>query len=158
MIDKWFDNLTVGEKTVTAARTIGEADVVQFAMLSGDWNPLHVDAEYASTGPFGRRIAHGMLILAVASGLTPLKPPFVTAFYGIDNLRFIGPTFFGDTVHVETELVEAEPRSDSAGLVTFSVSVVNQRNEAIAVYKMKLLIAREPSLTDHPSLASSRIN
>lgn len=158
MINKWFDELEVGETTRSPARTITEADVVQFAMLSGDWNPLHADVEYAAAGPFGQRIAHGMLLLAVASGLTPLEPPYVMAFYGIDSLRFIGPTFLGDTVHVETELVEVKARSEQAGLSTFSISIVNQRAEAVAVYRMKLLVARAPGTDEGLVVTSGHTN
>jgi len=83
LITRYFDDIQVGEKSVTRSRTITEADIVNFASLSGDWYPLHCDAEYAKKSPFGDRIAHGLLILSAASGLTPLEPGPVLAFYGM---------------------------------------------------------------------------
>jgi 3-hydroxybutyryl-CoA dehydratase len=144
VIEKWFDHFEVGEQSTTQGRTITEADVVQFAMLSGDWNPLHTDSAYASKGPFGERIAHGMLILSVASGLTPLMSPYVQAFYGIDRLRFIAPTMFGDTIHVHTTLREMTIRDETSGLLTFDAEVRKSTDECCAVYAMKLLVARQP--------------
>lgn len=142
MIEKWYDAFVVGERQVTRGRTITEADVVIFSMVSGDWNPLHSDQVYAEQAQFGRRIAHGMLMLAVASGLTPLQAPYVLAFYGMDRVRFIAPTQLGDTVHVESELVDKQDRDADTGILTFEVAIVNQRREAVAVYQMKLLVGR----------------
>ena len=142
MIQKWYDDFVPGERQITRARTITEGDIVQFAMLSGDWNPLHTDAVYAEGERFGARIAHGMLVLATATGLTPLESPYVLAFYGLDRVRFIAPTFIGDTLHVESELADKQDRDESSGLLTFAAAIINQRGETVAVYQMKLLIAR----------------
>ncbi len=88
-------------KVESAARTITEADIVMFASLSGDWNPIHTDAEFAKKTIFGQRIAHGLLTLSVVAGLLVrlgLTERTIVAFYGIDKLRFTKPVFIGDTI------------------------------------------------------------
>jgi acyl dehydratase len=100
----YFEDFKVGDRFVTRARTITEADIVNFAAFSVDWYPLHVDVEYARQTIFGERIAHGMLVLSAASGLTPLYDWAIIAFYGMDKLRFMSPTKIGDTIHVEIEI------------------------------------------------------
>ena len=102
MITKWFDEFKVGETFRTRGRTITEADIVNFAMFSGDWYPLHTDADYAKNSPFGERIAHGMIVLSVMTGLIQLEPGYIIAFYGMDRVRFINPTKIGDTIRVES--------------------------------------------------------
>jgi len=143
MITKYFDQIQIGEKNVTKARTITEADVVAFAALTGDWYPLHCDLEYAKKTPFGERIAHGLLILAVASGLTPLEPGPVIAFYGMDKVRFTNPVKLGDTIHVETEITNKEEKNERSGVVTIDETVKNQRGETVLNSTMKMLIARK---------------
>lgn len=143
MITKYFDQIQVGEKNVTKGRTITEADVVAFAALTGDWYPLHCDLEYAKKTPFGERIAHGLLILSVASGLTPLEPGPVIAFYGMDKVRFTNPVKLGDTIHVETEIINKEEKNERSGVVTIDETVKNQRGETVLNSTMKMLIARK---------------
>ncbi len=142
MISKYYDDLEIGEKTRTRARTITETDIVMFSALSGDWYPLHTDSEYASGTRFGRRIAHGMLVLTVASGLVNINPGILVAFYGIEKVRFTAPVFIGDTLHVETEVVEKEDRGPSQGVVTFRQDIVNQRGETVCVAVKKALIKK----------------
>ena len=96
----YFEDFAVGHKTISRSRTITEADIVNFAGLSGDFIELHMSEEWAGKGPFGKRIAHGLLVLSVSSGLTVQlgqTTDTVIAFYGIDRLRFTKPTFIGDT-------------------------------------------------------------
>lgn len=142
MITTWFDDIQVGEKRVTRARTVTEADVVLFAMFTGDWYPLHTDVEYARKAPFGERIAHGMLVLSIMTGLVELDPGYVVAFYGMDRVRFVNPTKIGDTIRVETEVLEKSERNERSGVVTFDVKVKNQRDEVVASTIMKMLVAR----------------
>lgn len=140
MINDWYENISVGDKTETRGRTITEADVVNFAMISGDWNPLHVDRTYGEAGPFGERIAHGMLVLTAMTGLITLDPPYVMAFYGFDKVRFFKPTLFGDTISARTEVIE---RSDHkrGGVITCKITVVNQNDAEVASCEMKMLVA-----------------
>jgi len=137
-----FEDFQVGDKIVTRGRTITEADIVTFSAFSGDWHPLHTDVEYAKKGPFKERIAHGFLVLSVASGLLPLSEIAIMAFYGIDKLRFIAPVKLLDTIHVEFEAVEKQERDERGGVITFRQTVKNQRGEEVAVGTMRSLIAR----------------
>lgn len=139
---RYFEDFTVGDKTITRGRTITEADIVNFAAFSGDWYPLHTDVEYASKTIFGERIAHGLLVLSAASGLFPLYDMAIVAFYGMDKLRFLGPTKIGDTIHVEMEVKECA-RKDFGGVVTLEQTIVNQRSEAVARADLKVLIGFE---------------
>jgi acyl dehydratase len=141
-----LEGFKVGEKTVSPGRTITEADVVMFAGISGDWTELHTNVEYMKSSPFGQRIAHGMLTLSVASGLAlrtrERSSMEVLAFLGLDNVRFIAPVFIGDTIRVESEIVEARPSKSrpGAGVLKFRNSVKNQRDEVVATYETALMV------------------
>ncbi|UCD56172.1 MAG: dehydratase [Candidatus Hydrogenedentota bacterium] len=143
MFNKYFDEIKIGDKVVSRGRTIAEADLVNFSMLSADWFSLHSDAEYARNSMFGERIAHGLLVLSVASGLVPLEPEYTIAFYGMDRVRFINPTRIGDTLHVEGEVIEKEERNEQSGVVTYRQIVKNQRGEDVVASIMKVLMARK---------------
>src|ERR1700691_3605551 len=105
----YFEDYVVDHVRTSRGRTITEADVVNFAGLSGDFVELHVNEEYARKGPFGRRIAHGALIFSISTGLMVQMTSgheAIIAFYGVDNLRFVAPVFIGDTIHVSRRVVE----------------------------------------------------
>jgi 3-hydroxybutyryl-CoA dehydratase len=142
---RYFEDFKVGDVETTRARTITETDIVNFAAFSGDWYPLHTDVEYARKGPFGERIAHGMLVLSVATGLMPLYQMAIVAFYGMDKVRFTAPTKIGDTIHVELEVVETKDKGDIGGVIALKESVKNQRGEDVAISTMKVLIAHRSS-------------
>ena len=145
----YFEDFTPGRVSRSRGRTITEADIVNFAGLSGDFIELHTNEEYAKAGPFGQRIAHGLLVLSISSGLMTQVGEItdtVVAFYGIDKLRFTRPVFAGDTVRVEKAVVELAPKGPGRGLVTFETKVLNQSGEPVLVYSDKLLIARRPLL------------
>lgn len=143
MLTKFYDELEVGMKSKSRGRTITEADLVLFSAFSGDWYPLHTDKEYAAATQFKQRIAHGMLVLSAASGLVPIKPQVVVAFYGIDKLRFTAPTFIGDTIYVEMEVIEKTDRGADQGLVTFRRNIVNQRGETVCTAITKVLLNKK---------------
>lgn len=146
MITSYLDDTRLGDKSVTTARTITETDIVSFAMLTGDWHPIHTDVEYAAADPvYQGRIAHGALVLSVALGLVSFWPPAMRAFYGIDRLRFIRPTRIGDTLHVETEVTAVDPRDDRTGVVASRFTVLNQRGEEVLVATLKALVAKSPA-------------
>ena len=140
-----FEDFQVGDKIVTRGRTVTEADVVMFSALTGDWHPLHTDVEYAKQGPFKERIAHGFLVLSIASGLLPLSEIAIIAFYGIDKLRFVAPVKLLDTIHVEMETVEKQDKDERGGVITFRQTIRNQREEEVAVGTMRSLIAKRKS-------------
>ncbi len=138
-----FEDFAIGQKTITRSRTITETDIVNFAGLSGDFVELHVSEEYARQGSFGRRIAHGLLVLSISSGLSVQMgqtTDTVIAFYGIDRLRFTKPTFIGDTIHVEKEVIASERKEGPRGVVTFNTQVLNQNGEPVIVYQDKLMV------------------
>ena len=141
---KYFDDFRVGEIEITRARTITETDIVNFAALTGDWYPLHSDAEYSKKGPFGERIAHGLLVLSIANGLMPLYEMAIVAFYGMDKVRFTAPTKIGDTIHVELEVTDMQDKGEIGGVITLKESVKNQRGEVVAVSSKKVMLAKKP--------------
>ncbi|HEY1622856.1 MAG TPA: MaoC/PaaZ C-terminal domain-containing protein [Streptosporangiaceae bacterium] len=142
MIRGYFEDISPGDQTVTGSRTVTEADIVNFAGVSGDWHPLHVSTEYAGRGPYGERIAHGMLVLSIATGLAPLDPETVLAFYGIDRLRFIRPTRIGDSIHVVSEVTSAEPRDEQSGFIVSDVHIENQDDQLVASATFRMLVRR----------------
>ncbi len=107
----YFEEFEMGKKFTTAGRTITEADIVSFAGLSGDYNSIHTDAEFAKTTPFKKRVAHGLLILSIVSGLanqTGFIEGTVLAFREIKKWKFSRPVYIGDTVHAEIEVRETK--------------------------------------------------
>jgi len=139
---RYFDDFKMGEKIVTKGRTITEADIVLFAAFSGDWHQLHTNVEFAKNGPFGDRIAHGFLVLSVASGLMGLEGMAIVAFYGMDNVRFVGPTRIGDTIHLEMEVTGKKEKDEKSGVVSLKITIKNQKEDVLAVFIMKLLIEK----------------
>lgn len=133
MMPLGFHDLEVGQQWLSPGRTITEADVVHFAGLSGDFNPLHMDHEFARGGPFGRPIAHGLLGLAVSSGLASHAPRVLTlAFLGILQWSFKSPIFFGDTLRVRSRVEALEPRARGRrGVVTWRRVLLNQRDQEV---------------------------
>jgi len=136
----------VGEKFVSPGRTITEADIVMFAALTGDWTELHTNAEYVKKTIFGQRIAHGLLTLSVASGLAlrarRLSSLEVVALLGLDDVKFTAPVFIGDTIWVESEVVEVRPSKSrpGTGVVRLRSVVRNQRNEVVVMYETALMV------------------
>ena len=131
-IDRWYEDIEIGEKRGSTGRTITEADIVLHAGQTGDFFPHHMDAEWAATQPFGQRIAHGTLIIAIAIGMTAgdINPQAMS--YGYDRIRFIRPVFIGDTITVTAEITEKSEhlkQPDRFGYVHELVTVQNQRGE-----------------------------
>ncbi|WP_342512890.1 MaoC/PaaZ C-terminal domain-containing protein [Sporosarcina sp. FSL K6-1522] len=144
MFNKKFDHFKVGETWHSRGRTITEADIVMFSAFSGDWYPLHTDKEYAENNtPFKQRIAHGMLVLSVATGLQVMEPEVIVAFYGIEHLRFIHPTFINDTIHVELEVTDLLDKGNGTGVVTATQKIVKHTGEAVTTGVLKILINKE---------------
>jgi acyl dehydratase len=145
MITQPLGRTRVGDRHTSRARTITETDLVSFAMFTGDWHPIHTDVTYAEADPrFRGRIAHGALVLSVALGLVEFDPAAMKAFYGIDALRFVAPVRIGDTLHVETEVLDVRPRATD-GVVTSRFIVVTQDGTEVLVATLKSLVAREGS-------------
>jgi len=144
----YFEDFNVGDTVTSAARTITEADIVSFAALSGDWNAIHVDAEFAKSGMFGERIAHGLLGLSIASGLAArlgFIEDTVIAFMGLD-WKFRAPIKIGDTIHMQAQIAEQKPMPRlGGGLVTLKVEVLNQRGETTQKGTWTMLMKLKPA-------------
>ena len=139
----YFEDFKVGQKIVTRGRTVTEADVTMFAALSGDWYGIHVNEELAKKTIFGGRIAHGFLVLSIASGFVTPYDIAVIAFYGMDKVRFTGATKLGDTIHLVTEVIEIKDKGD-LGVVSNQWHIKNQRDEDVAVLITKVAVAKKP--------------
>jgi acyl dehydratase len=144
---RYFEDFAVGDKVISHGRTVTEADIVAFAALTGDYNPLHCDAEYAKNTVFGERIAHGLLGLAIAQGLVErlgFIAGTVEAFLGLE-WKFRGPIKIGDTVHVEAQVArKKEMQRMGGGIVILDVAVVNQKGEAVQKGQWTVLIKSKP--------------
>lgn len=134
----YFESVEVGDTDRTARRTVTEADVVNFAGVSGDFNHHHTDAERMGDTEYGERIVHGAFVFSAMTGLLWQSRPTdhqddVIAFYGVDKLRFVAPTFIGDTIHVETEVIEKTERDHprANGVVRYDLSVVTQDDRTV---------------------------
>lgn len=145
---RYFEDFEVGQRILTAGRTITESDIVTFAGLSGDYNQIHTDAEFSKNTPFGQRVAHGLLGLSIASGLamrTGVLEGTVLAFREINNWKFSHPIFIGDTIHVELKVIETKalPRL-GGGSVVIELAVKNQRGETVMKGAWTALVASRP--------------
>lgn len=145
MPDRYFEEFEIGQRWVTRGRTLTEADIVNFSGLSSDFHPLHVDKEYAAATRFGQRIAQGFLVMSMATGMVPADPEKCEALYGVDKLRFLRPTFIGDTVHLEMEVTSLKERSDHSGVVEFKFEMVNQHGKPVLACSYQLLMYKRSS-------------
>ena len=147
---KYFEELQIGESLTTHRRTVTEADIVNFGCLSGDHFYAHFDELAAKDSFFGQRVAHGYFVISAAAGLfvDPGQGP-VIANYGIDNLRFIEPVAIGDTIQVKLTAkrkIKKTKRPDDkyyTGVVVWDIEVINQHNEAVAIYDILTLVERQ---------------
>lgn len=145
----YFEEFEVGQRIVTPGRTVTEADIVTYAGLSGDYNSIHTDAEYAADWQFGQRVAHGLLGLSIASGLavrTGILEGTVLAFREIQGWKFSRPIYIGDTIHVEIEVSSTKPMARlGGGLVELSMHVVNQDGDSVMRGSWLVLVESEPT-------------
>ena len=144
---RYFEEFEIGDTIETAARTVTESDVVSFAALSGDYNQLHTDAEYAKETRFGERIAHGLLGLSIVSGLANrlgFGEGTVEAFTSLD-WKFRGPVRFGDTIRARLEVSKKKAMSRlGGGFVVFDVVVLNQKDDIVQKGSWTLLMRSAP--------------
>jgi acyl dehydratase len=144
---RYFEELNIGDTVESPGRTIAEADIMLFAGLSGDYNPLHTNAEYAKATLFGKRVAHGLLGLSIASGLawrTGLLEGTAEALTGME-WKFRAPICIGDTLRLQAEVSRKKEMSRlGGGFVTFSIMLLNQRDETVQKGAWTLLIRSRP--------------
>ncbi len=149
-----FEQFEVGKTFISQSRTVTEADVVAFAGLSGDFNPLHTDALFASETPFGERIAHGMLIASMATGMSNWTGVFEGTTIALMEqvIRYKGAVKLGDTIHLElTVAAKKETSKSDRGVVTFDTQVINQEQTAVIEGQWVLMMRREAEVLEAAS-------
>ncbi len=142
-----WEDLNEGDEATSSGRTITETDVVNFCGISGDFNWFHTDAEAAKESVFGERVAHGMLVTSIATGLQveKMEPKVATAaFMGLNKWQFRGAVKFGDTIRVKRTIGEKteHPKSAATGFVTYEIEVINQRDEIVQKGQWNMLVRR----------------
>lgn len=142
----YFEEFEVGAHYVSQGRTITEADVAAFAGLSGDFNPLHTDATFAATTQFGERIAHGMLTVAISTGMSNWTGIFAGTTIALmeQNIKYTGAVKFGDTVHLEMEVIEKKETSKpERGIINIAAKMLNQDGNVVVDMKWTLMMKRK---------------
>lgn len=142
----FFEEFEIGAKYSSQGRTIAESDVNAFAGLSGDFNPLHTDAEFAQTTVFGERIAHGMLTVAISTGMSNWTGIFAGTTIALmeQNIKYTGAVKFGDTVHLEMEVTEKKETSKpDRGIVKFAAKMLNQNGDVVVDMLWTLMMKRK---------------
>jgi len=158
----FFDDIKVEQIWVSPRRTITEADVIQFATMTGDFNPLHVDYEFAAQSHYHQPIAHGLLGLSWVAGLGSNYPLVNTlAFTSVRNWEFSRPLYFGDTVYVETRCLEKTPTGRRAGKVVWERKLFNQSDQVVQNGIFETLVAIKSSVPSshvkhNPTAAGNR--
>jgi acyl dehydratase len=142
----YFEDVEVGFRFETPSRTVTEADLVAFAGISGDFNPLHTDAVYAAQSIYGERIAHGALVISLATGLRQRVGLFEGTLMGlleVRSWRFLAPVRIGDTIRVRNEVTKLHPTSKSdRGIMVQHVEVVNQADDVVNDGEFVMLLKR----------------
>ena len=141
----YYEDINVGDEHISTGRTVTETDVISFAGLSGDFNNMHIDEEFAKKTVFGTRVAHGLCVLSIASGLWFTMPRLTTvAFMGLEDWRFSGAVKFEDTIRITRKLVEKkEHKRPNMGFLIFEVNVKNQKDEIVQKGKWVILVQRK---------------
>lgn len=127
----YFDDVEIGQEWESLGRTITEADIVNFAGVAGDFNPIHLDHEFAKTTVFRQPIAHGLLVFAISSGLGLFSPPMRTlAFLSVRELHFKEPVYIGDTIRLRSRVLEKEARARGRrGVITWHRQAIKQNGK-----------------------------
>ena len=143
----YFEEFEVGHELSTSARTIIETDIVNFAGLTGDFNFIHIDAVGAKESPFGQRVAHGMLVASIASGLS-VQTGFIdgtTLAFRELTWKFTKPVFIGDTIYVRLKVIGSKAMKKlGGGVVDFEVRVYNQNEEVVHKGEWRMLLKSQP--------------
>ena len=146
MTGLYWEEWEIGAEFVTSARTITETDIINFAGISGDYNPLHIDEEFCRNTQFGTRIAHGPLVYSIATGLIfqlHLYDDTLIAFLGFDSLKFTNPVKIGDTIHARVEVIEKrETSKPDRGIMKRLLQVLNQNDELVQEGVQAFLLKR----------------
>ena len=145
----YFEDFDVGMQLRTPARTITGTDIVNFACLTGDFNDVHANYEYAKTTPFGEVIAHGPMVYGIAGGLqyaSGINDGTLLALMGIDKWRLKGAVKHGDTIRLEQTVIEKKPTSrPDRGIIVFKREIKNQRDEVVQEMEATIMYRRRTS-------------
>jgi acyl dehydratase len=146
--EKYGDDFSVGDLFTTAAITMTETHVVNWAGLTGDFYPLHMDKEYAEKSQFGERLVHGPMIFGMAVGLVALAgfgEDAPIAWLGVDNMKMLAPVKIGDTIKVIVEVMKQRAtKNPERGIQTWQYKVVNQRDETVMVLDYTMMFHMRP--------------
>jgi acyl dehydratase len=146
LLEHFYDEMHVGQTEITHARTVTETDVVNWSMFTGDWFFMHADAVASAESMFGRRIAAGLMVLAISGGLVlPAATRAVIANYGCDRIRYPRPTFIGDTINVRVVVTKLEDRDAGSGVMDMRWDILNQNGSEVCVAEFKALMAKSPA-------------
>ncbi len=147
MVGLFWEEWEVGKSFISSARTVTETDIVMFAGISGDYNPLHINEEYCKKTQFGTRIAHGPLVYAIAAGLLfqlHLYDDTLIAFLGFESLRFTKPVKIGDTIHAMVTVTElTETSKTDRGVMKRLLQVINQDGDVVQEGVQAFLLHRK---------------
>jgi acyl dehydratase len=149
-----FDEFAIDEEIVSGTRTVTEADVVNFAKLSGDYQPEHMNEEFAGKGPIGARVAHGLLVLSMATGLLNQMGPFEGTSIAIleVTVRFLKAVKFGDTIRAIQRIVrKKETSKPDRGVLTTRITVLNQDDQTVLEADLVILLYRRGFVPDRIS-------
>lgn len=142
-----FEDLQLGDRWLSASRTVTEDDIQQFADLTGDRDPLHTDPVFAAEGPFGKPVAHGLLGISFLAGLSSEAPRVMTsAFVSIKSWSFTKPVYIGDRVHVATEVLDLKPHGRRHGEVHWHRRLINQDGQTVQEGIFITLVTRKVPL------------
>ncbi|MYD10154.1 MAG: dehydratase [Chloroflexi bacterium] len=143
----YFEEFEVGVTMRTRGRTITETDLVQFAALTGDYNPMHTDAEYSRGAFMGQRVAHGMLTISYAVGQAyqlGILERTVLGFRGLE-MKFSSPVYIGDTIHAELKVAETRAaRRLGGGVVALDIRILKQDGAVVQKGRLSLLMMSKP--------------
>jgi len=146
-MERYYEDLQVGEEYESPGRTITEADIVNFSAISGDWSPVHTDEEYCKRSAYKTRIAHGLLGLAAVEGLKQRISAFADVRYMASlywNYKFSGPILIGDTIRIRVKIAsKRETKKPDRGIVVEYVTMVNQRGEIVQEGEHGLMVLRK---------------
>lgn len=149
MTTLYYEDLEIPSKFVSTGRTVTDADATMFCMISGDWNPLHCDDEYAKTTRFGRRVVGGIFGITLLTGMFTRWGVFelsAVAMLSIDRWEFKAPIFIGDTLHAEMTLTNKRLTSKGDfGIVDRDFSLVNQDGVVVQRGTSPMMIALRPA-------------
>lgn len=157
MTDRYFEEYEVGEAWLSHGRTITEADIVNFAGVSGDFHPAVMDVDFGRLSGFGGRIAHGALIFSVVLGIAwQVKQNTRNFTYGFDRIRFPKPVLAGDTIRVRGTVIEVADyvKRQDLGFVVMRLEAINQRDEVVLATDHRMLVERR--LASTPPMAEAR--